>query len=170
MSDSHWRRDARAVIDRVVAENPGKTPEELIELVDAAYPFGERKMWPYKMWLLERRAFRQRLYPAADGPLGRVCRACGADIGHPCREYMKAWPMGTTRPTLDTFHDARVEMPAPTSGPLFANVEEQAIAELHSEPGRHRFKCLASNGVHLCTKGGDHQDVHRDDTSGVEWS
>ncbi len=50
---SHWRVTARKVIDRVVRQNPGATAGELRKLVSKAYPFGERKHWPYKQWLRE---------------------------------------------------------------------------------------------------------------------
>ena len=32
-------------------ENPDATGEELRRLINAAYPFGERKYHPYKIWL-----------------------------------------------------------------------------------------------------------------------
>lgn len=29
-------------------------PVEIGKIIDAAYPFGERRYWPYKVWLSER--------------------------------------------------------------------------------------------------------------------
>lgn len=59
---SMWRRDARAVMIHVVREqrNLGRLEDDtaLLSAIDTAYPFGERKHLPYKMWLLERRLFR----------------------------------------------------------------------------------------------------------------
>lgn len=60
--ESHWRQSARAVMIRVVREQRdlGRLDDDaaLLAAVDAAYPFGERKYLPYKMWLLERKMFR----------------------------------------------------------------------------------------------------------------
>lgn len=53
-----WRTRARTVIRRVTAQarTEGLTDEkEIIRRIDAAYPFGEREMYPYKAWLIERR-------------------------------------------------------------------------------------------------------------------
>ena len=58
----------RALADKVIAEVERKArlagicdATDLLELVDAEYPFGERTMWPYKAWLKARKAFRQRV-------------------------------------------------------------------------------------------------------------
>ena len=51
MRESSWRKSAREVITKVVEENPDASIEELRKLVSDAYPFGERKYHPYKMWL-----------------------------------------------------------------------------------------------------------------------
>lgn len=123
---SHWAETAKAAIARVVEENPGKTDDELLELIDAAYPFGRREHWPYKVWLTERRAFRlSRIEPGS--PLADICGACGADIGKPCREYVNPrtagedprWPMGESMPVLDYFHEVRGRRVNKASGPLF---------------------------------------------------
>ena len=45
-----WRDHAQVVILRVMAANPGVTGPELRQLLSAAYPFGERKYWPYRVW------------------------------------------------------------------------------------------------------------------------
>lgn len=59
---SKWRRRARAAIEAVIRSftpsGPHPSPAELLKLVDAAYPFGERKYEPYKCWLVERKLFR----------------------------------------------------------------------------------------------------------------
>ena len=56
---SYWRQKASATIARVVreaqAQHLGISHDELIKLVDDAYPFGPRELWPYKAWLIERR-------------------------------------------------------------------------------------------------------------------
>lgn len=48
---SHWRKTSERTIAQVLAENKGKSPDELLVLVRAAYPFGERAHHPYKVWL-----------------------------------------------------------------------------------------------------------------------
>ena len=50
---SNWRNISYLTIQKVLADNPGKSQAELKKLISAAYPFGERKMWPYKVWLEE---------------------------------------------------------------------------------------------------------------------
>jgi hypothetical protein len=67
---SHWRQAARATMIAVVREHRDRgelaDDAELQKAVDAAYPFGERKYLPYKMWLLERKLFRDAcVVPAA---------------------------------------------------------------------------------------------------------
>lgn len=52
-----WYSRSLEVIERVVlqARTENKTPAETLAMIEAAYPFGERAMWPYKMWLKARR-------------------------------------------------------------------------------------------------------------------
>lgn len=47
-----WRQRSLAVIADVLAspEAQGKSPEEVRQLVEAAYPFGVRAHYPYKAW------------------------------------------------------------------------------------------------------------------------
>lgn len=53
-----WAGEARRVIYEAVKDIPEETPlKERKAVVDAAYPFGERKYFPYKMWLKERKAY-----------------------------------------------------------------------------------------------------------------
>jgi len=53
---SRWRRAAAIIIDRVKKDNPTATQTELKRLVSQAYPWGERRGHPYKMWLKEVKA------------------------------------------------------------------------------------------------------------------
>lgn len=56
MSQSHWYDTAEHVIRDVLAKlPPGADKRATLEAVDAAYPFGQRSMWPYKKWLEARR-------------------------------------------------------------------------------------------------------------------
>lgn len=48
-----WYEISCNVIRSVIASNPHlerKSPE-MRKLANKAYPFGDRRMWPYKMWL-----------------------------------------------------------------------------------------------------------------------
>lgn len=45
-----WRDRAATVISDVIRKNPGMEQKELRKLISAAYPFGERKYHPYKIW------------------------------------------------------------------------------------------------------------------------
>lgn len=90
---SHWRDVSRRVIRETLAASTGKPPEEIKMALHDAYPFGERAMHPYKIWLDEIK--RQRGTQVSTGPC--VCThakgahhakagACGAaDCG--CRGY-----------------------------------------------------------------------------------
>lgn len=57
MTTKTWREIARAVILKAIdeARAQGMDVEATRAHVDAAYPFGERKYHPYKMWLSERK-------------------------------------------------------------------------------------------------------------------
>ena len=48
---SHWRAYSNDVIWKVLYATEGKTEAEIKKALYDAYPFGERKMWPYKIWL-----------------------------------------------------------------------------------------------------------------------
>lgn len=80
---SQWRRAAIAAIGRVLnAATPGLLSDDvaLLKAVDAAYPFGERKYLPYKMWLLERKLFRDACTVPAATPSADeigVCEVAG---------------------------------------------------------------------------------------------
>jgi hypothetical protein len=72
---SPWRQKARAVILAALdeARDLGLDARAARRLVDARYPFGPRKRWPYKVWLDERRrlvTFRRRRGAPVDPPPG----------------------------------------------------------------------------------------------------
>ena len=52
MSRSKWRAHSARVINQVLTQQPGLSVAEARKAIAAAYPFGERKMWPYHCWLL----------------------------------------------------------------------------------------------------------------------
>jgi len=45
-----WREHASPIIAKVIANNKGKTPQEIKKALYAAYPYGERARHPYKIW------------------------------------------------------------------------------------------------------------------------
>jgi hypothetical protein len=53
-----WREKAKPIIAKVLLETKDSTPRERRKALVIAYPFGQRKFWPYKVWLNEIR--RQR--------------------------------------------------------------------------------------------------------------
>jgi hypothetical protein len=123
VSYSQWRMRARGVIRETIATiaEPDRADLELVRVrVRAAYPFGERRHWPYKIWLDEvAKAIAEIAALMSPDPMSRHCAACGATPGKPCREYAKQWEPGTTRPTIEGYHEARSN---PSAGPLFDKV------------------------------------------------
>lgn len=56
-----WRRAAASVIYPIVLAHRDADGRTLRRLVRAAYPFGERRSYPYKAWLKEVRALCGRV-------------------------------------------------------------------------------------------------------------
>jgi len=50
---STWREDAAPIIHKVLTETAGKSETEVKAALKAAYPFGQRSLHPYKIWLDE---------------------------------------------------------------------------------------------------------------------
>ena len=50
---SHWRDRCRPIIRNVIEAWNGKDKKDLRDALFEAYPFGERKRYPYKVWLSE---------------------------------------------------------------------------------------------------------------------
>lgn len=48
-----WRAKAAPIIARALLESSGADEREVRRALRAAYPFGQRKYWPYKVWLDE---------------------------------------------------------------------------------------------------------------------
>ena len=48
-----WRKHCAPIIDRVITETGTKDMKKLRKALKEAYPYGERKRWPYKVWLSE---------------------------------------------------------------------------------------------------------------------
>jgi hypothetical protein len=53
MSNSYWRDRANPIIVGIVKEHNNTDSKELRKALYEAYPFGERKYHPYKIWLDE---------------------------------------------------------------------------------------------------------------------
>lgn len=50
---SHWRNKSRKIIHRVLEDTKGQDAKAIRKALRDAYPFGERAMHPYKIWLSE---------------------------------------------------------------------------------------------------------------------
>lgn len=53
-----WRDLARPIVEQVLRETKGQPEAAIRKALVEAYPFGQRKYWPYQVWLDEVR--RQR--------------------------------------------------------------------------------------------------------------
>jgi len=104
-----WRLRARATIQKAIAAHPELhgDPKAMLAVIDAAYPFGERRYTPYKEWLDERAKATDAL---AREPIHRICRVCGAKPFRPCKDE--------NGNKLTELHPWRLGMGGP-NGPLF---------------------------------------------------
>ena len=71
-----WREHAAAIITGVIDEHYEESEKQIRAALRDAYPYGERKLWPYKVWCSEVR--RQ---------LGIKAKAAGARC---YQEHLKA--------------------------------------------------------------------------------
>lgn len=107
---SHWRRTARSVIANAIENAPADIKDDIHKLfrhVSKAYPWGERRLHPYKMWCKEVRLARTILERSmglsTQQPFMVRCTACGAHRGIPCR------PIGSIADDLMVAADAELE-------------------------------------------------------------
>ena len=63
IAQSRWRMQAAPIISRVIVETKGKPEKEVRKALHDAYPFGERAMHPYKIWLDEIKRQTGKLWP-----------------------------------------------------------------------------------------------------------
>jgi hypothetical protein len=64
-----WYDDARQVIAELHATLPADLPfPERVKAVRDAYPYGERKRWPYKAWCKAQRDYLTRFVAAEPRP------------------------------------------------------------------------------------------------------
>src|SRR5687768_13670812 len=59
-SESKWRCIAAPIIGRVLEATRGMSERDIRRALRDAYPFGERRYYPYKIWLDEIRRQRER--------------------------------------------------------------------------------------------------------------
>ena len=76
-SGSHWRGISIEVIAGVVDEVGTEDLSELRRAISKAYPFGERKHWPYKVWCSQVKRTMDQLSGG-----GRVEKGPPKDIRH----------------------------------------------------------------------------------------
>jgi hypothetical protein len=62
-----WGERAAEVIAGVIAEHRGAPEAEMRGHIAAAYPFGERRLWPYRAWLKAVRIALHREYGTGEG-------------------------------------------------------------------------------------------------------
>lgn len=55
---SRWRDIARPIIERVLKDTEGQDEKKIRKALREAFPFGERRYYPYKVWLDEIRVQR----------------------------------------------------------------------------------------------------------------
>lgn len=72
MTSGYWRRQAKPIIEGVLKACAGCTEKEIRGALREAYPFGERAMWPYKVWLDEIK--RQRGLKPRATPVDNLAR------------------------------------------------------------------------------------------------
>ena len=65
-----WRERAAPIVAKILEKSKHRTPKEINAALRDAYPFGERKYQPYKIWLDEIQ--RQRGFKTAKRPLTTV--------------------------------------------------------------------------------------------------
>lgn len=66
MSGGSWADSARSHIARVHATLPADISfDDRVKAIRDAYPFGERAMHPYKMWLKEQRRYLATYQPVS---------------------------------------------------------------------------------------------------------
>lgn len=70
MAVSRWRTEPKKVIERAIRDMPyGTDRAALRKLISNAYPFGDRALHPYKIWLDETRKQLDRRFPKPKEPL-----------------------------------------------------------------------------------------------------
>ena len=58
-----WRDCARPIINKILEDNAGADEKTIRKALRDAYPFGQREMHPYKIWLDEIKVQRkQRIF------------------------------------------------------------------------------------------------------------
>ena len=65
-SESYWRRKSREIVAATIQSVGSDNPKTLHAALIEAYPFGERKHWPYKVWLDE---IQRQLHTGKHAPI-----------------------------------------------------------------------------------------------------
>lgn len=63
MTESYWRRRAAPIVAQILRETKGQSEEKIRKALREAYPFGERRYHPYKIWLDEIQRQRGKKHP-----------------------------------------------------------------------------------------------------------
>jgi hypothetical protein len=105
---SPYRIKARQIIASIVRANIGLSRSELLVLIDAAYPFGERKYWPYKQWLVERAAYLEAASSVPSRDEAAVCL-----VAH---DLVELGRVDEARKLMDDQAPNRLKRPCPACG------------------------------------------------------
>ena len=112
---NYWRARARKVIGEVVSRRTDLHLELplLIKEIQKAYPFGQRKWTPYKIWCEEVAKAREEIasrHPEVYNlPLHRKCMTCGAKPMKPCRKISEDDAIIVTRDERKAVHDIAMD-------------------------------------------------------------
>lgn len=90
---SPWRLAARQAIQSAIKSVPDGDLKKLKAAIDAAFPLGYRKYYPYKIWLDERRKYFYILGILQPQPdkLGRRTKKPGCGCDRPSPGQLSLW-------------------------------------------------------------------------------
>lgn len=136
-TESPWRLRSREVIQATLATLPVGTPlPEIRRALRAAYPFGERKYTPYRLWCSEvKKALQASKPPAIElvhvllGPDGVLCDWCKDEGCLGCAERRAAY---ARMPKLDELRTLLAASLATARGESLAR---KALADWYEEHG-----------------------------------
>lgn len=111
--DGGWQWRARRRILEALEHHGDLEGDELLAQVDAAYPFGDRKHYPYKAWLAERRILIGLMTPEPVMPSADEAAACMV-----ARDLVELGREDEARALLDAQAPNRLTRKCPACGAL----------------------------------------------------
>lgn len=98
--ESQWRRKAKAVITKVIREVGSENLNELRRAISVAYPFGERRFHPYRIWVDEVRLQLAQFQPPGK-QVGRKKRKSRKRRGNAVEQIPSNQPLPGQRTLFD---------------------------------------------------------------------